>query len=205
MADDRSWVRWRRSASRRGLAGDEGDGHSGALGAWGKTRARSGRHGKLDCGHHTGAGAPEGAEHDGADQLRCGSTLACNYADTRAVTGEIRACEGCSPRVQTQGHLSGGVNAGKPRVDGGGLRLHGEVSDERGPGELDGLGRTEGCPELLTARRNSPRQRARRWLDGERRMGARPRRAAAELPRRAQSKREREGVRLGAQLSEGSE
>jgi hypothetical protein len=28
----------------------------------------------------------------------------------------------------------------KPRVDGGGLRLHGEDSDERGPGKPEGLG-----------------------------------------------------------------
>jgi hypothetical protein len=32
-----------------------------------------------------------------------------------------------------------------------------------------GWGRTEGCPELLMARQNSPRQRARRGLDGGRR------------------------------------
>jgi hypothetical protein len=69
-AGDRSWVRWRRSTSRRGLAGDEGDSHGGALGAWGKTQACSGRHGELDHGHHAGSGEPEGAEHGGADQLQ---------------------------------------------------------------------------------------------------------------------------------------
>jgi hypothetical protein len=95
--------------------------------------------------------------------------------DTRAVTGEMRAWEGSSPRVQTQGHLSDGGNAGKPRVDGSRLWLYGEVSGEHGPGEPEGLGRTEGCPELLTARQNSPRQQARQWLDGDRRTGARPR------------------------------
>jgi hypothetical protein len=46
-----------------GLAGDEGDGHGGALGAWGIARARLGRHGKLDRGYHDGARAPEDAEH----------------------------------------------------------------------------------------------------------------------------------------------
>jgi hypothetical protein len=40
-----------------------GDGHGGALGAWGRVQARSGRHGELDRGHHTGAEAPESAEH----------------------------------------------------------------------------------------------------------------------------------------------
>jgi hypothetical protein len=34
-----------------------------------------------------------------------------------------------------------------------------------------GSGRTERCPELLTARRNSSRQRARRGLDGGRGTG----------------------------------
>jgi hypothetical protein len=29
--------------------------------AWGKVQARSGRHGKLDHGHHAGVGAPESA------------------------------------------------------------------------------------------------------------------------------------------------
>jgi hypothetical protein len=85
-------------------------------------------------------GTPKGAEHGGVAQQRCVSTLARNYADTRAVTGEIRAWEGCSPRVQTQGRLSDGGDKGKPRVDGGGLRLHGEVSSERGPGEIKGFG-----------------------------------------------------------------
>jgi hypothetical protein len=40
--------------------------------------------------------------------------------DNRAVTGEIRAWEGCSARVQTQERLSGSEDVGRPRVDGGG-------------------------------------------------------------------------------------
>ena len=93
-----------------------------------------------------------------------------------------KAWEGCSPRVQPQGRLNDGGDAGKPRVDGGGFWLHGEVSGERGLGEPEGLGRTEGCPELLMTRPNSPRQRAWRRLDNDRRMSVKPRRAAAELP-----------------------
>jgi hypothetical protein len=54
---------WRRSTPRRSLAGDEGDGHDGALGARGKAQARSGRHGKLDRGHYAGARALESAGH----------------------------------------------------------------------------------------------------------------------------------------------
>jgi hypothetical protein len=62
----RTQARWRRSVLRRELAGDEGTGHGGALEAWGLARARSGRSGGLGHGHHTGAGAPEGAAHDEA-------------------------------------------------------------------------------------------------------------------------------------------
>jgi hypothetical protein len=68
-------VRWRRSVSRQGLVGDEGGGHGGALGTRGKAQARLGRHGKLDRGHHAGAGAPESVGQlrwAGADQLRRG-------------------------------------------------------------------------------------------------------------------------------------
>jgi hypothetical protein len=78
------------------------------------------------------------------------------------------------------------------------LRLHGENSGERGPGEPEGLGRTEGCPGLLTTRWNSARQRARRGLDGDRRIGARPRRAAVELPGCAERERGRECLARGA-------
>jgi hypothetical protein len=40
-----------------------GDGHGGALEAWGMVQACSGRHGELDRGHHAGAGAPQSAGH----------------------------------------------------------------------------------------------------------------------------------------------
>jgi hypothetical protein len=49
-AGDWSWVRWHRSTLRRGFAGDEGDGHSRALGVWGKARARLGQSGELSHG-----------------------------------------------------------------------------------------------------------------------------------------------------------
>jgi hypothetical protein len=91
-AGDRSWVWWRCSTSRRGLVGDEGDGHGGALGAWGKTRGRLGRLGELDRGHNTGVG---GGTRGRRTQWG-GSTVAQinsgeNLRDTRAVLGEIRA------------------------------------------------------------------------------------------------------------------
>jgi hypothetical protein len=59
-------MRWRRSVPRRGLAGDEGTGHSGAPEALEIARVRSGRFGGLNRGHHTGAKAPEGAAHSEA-------------------------------------------------------------------------------------------------------------------------------------------
>jgi hypothetical protein len=70
-----------------------------------------------------------------------------------------------------------------------GLQLHVEDAGEHGPGEPEGLGQTEGCPGLLTKRRNSPRQRARQRLHGSHRTSGGPRRAAAELPGRARSVR----------------
>jgi hypothetical protein len=150
-------VWWRRSTSRRGLARDEGDGHGGALGAWGKTRARSVRHGELDCGHNTDVGGTRGCRTrrggSTAARINSGEKLRGHYGSNRRNKG----MGPFSPRVQTQGRLSDGGDAGKPQVDGGGLRLHREVSGELGPGEPEGLGRTEGCPELLTMRRNSPR------------------------------------------------
>jgi hypothetical protein len=96
-----------------------------------------------------------------------------NYAGIGAVLGEIKAWEGCSPRVRTQECLGDGGNVVKPRVDGGGLRLHGEDPGERGLANQRSWGRTERCPKFLTERQNSPRQRARRGLDGGRGTGCR--------------------------------
>jgi hypothetical protein len=62
LATGRGW-RWRRSVSRRGLAGDEGDDHGEALRVLGIARARSGRSDDPDRGHHAGAGALESAGH----------------------------------------------------------------------------------------------------------------------------------------------
>jgi hypothetical protein len=51
------------------------------------------------------------------------------------VLGEIKAWEGCSPRVRTPERLGNDGGAVEPRVDGGGLRLHKKRSGERGPGK----------------------------------------------------------------------
>jgi hypothetical protein len=95
-------------------------GHSESLGHWEKAQAGSGRHDELSCGYDTGAEAPDGANRGGAAQRRRRLASASNYADTRAITGEIMAWEGCSPRVETQECLSNDGDAGRPRVDGGG-------------------------------------------------------------------------------------
>jgi hypothetical protein len=69
--------------------------------------------------------------------------------------------------VQTQGRLGDGGDAGKPRVDGGGLRLHGKDSGERGPGEPEGLGANRGVSRVadgeaeLTEAMNAARARRR--------------------------------------------
>jgi hypothetical protein len=78
-------VRWRRPTSWRDLVGDEGNGRGRALGTWGRTRARLGRHGEHDCEHNAGTGTPEGAEYGGVAQRRRGSTLASNRAKTRVI------------------------------------------------------------------------------------------------------------------------
>jgi hypothetical protein len=57
-----------------------------------------------------------------------------------------------------------------------------------------GRGRTKGRPELWVIRRTLPRQHTWRGLDGDRRSGTRPRRAAVELPRRRRRARERARV-----------
>jgi hypothetical protein len=80
------------------------------------------------------------------------------------------------------------------------LRLHGEKTGERGPGETEGLGQTRGCPVLLAKRQSSPRQQTWQKLDDGHGTGDGSRRSSMGA-RRA---RESEGVRLRAQLSEGS-
>jgi hypothetical protein len=113
-------VWWRRSTSWQGLTRDEGDDHGGALGAWGKTRARSGCHGELDSGNNAGAGSSECAEHGGVTQRRHGPTSVSNHVKTRAVKREKTAHGGCSAREETLEHRVNGGDAGTPRVDGDG-------------------------------------------------------------------------------------
>jgi hypothetical protein len=60
------------------------------------------------------------------------------------MNGEIEAHGGCLPQAQTQEHLEDSREAVKSRVDGGGLRLHGKHSGERGPGKPEGLGANRG-------------------------------------------------------------
>jgi hypothetical protein len=65
-------------------------------------------------------GAPESADRGEKGSAAAQLTLASNCAGSGVVLGELRAWEGCSPRVQTLGRLENGGGAVEPRVDGGG-------------------------------------------------------------------------------------
>jgi hypothetical protein len=58
---------------------------------------------------------------------------------TRAIKGEIGAQGGCSSQEETLEHRGNDEDAGMARVDGG-LQLHRENANERGPGKLEWLG-----------------------------------------------------------------
>jgi hypothetical protein len=62
-------------------------------------------------------------------------TPVSNCAGIGVILGEIKAWEGCSPRVQTPRRLGNGGAAVEPRVDDGELRLHKKRSGERGLGK----------------------------------------------------------------------
>jgi hypothetical protein len=72
--------RWRR-----------GHNDSEDLGYWGKARAHSERHDKLNHRHDTSTGAPEGADQGGVVQRRRGLASASNRTKDGATNEEIRA------------------------------------------------------------------------------------------------------------------
>jgi hypothetical protein len=63
---------------------------------------------------------PENADHGGKGSAAAQLTLASNCAGAGAILGEIKAWEGCSPRVQTPGRVEDGESVVERRVDGGG-------------------------------------------------------------------------------------
>jgi hypothetical protein len=65
-------------------------------------------------------GAPENADRGGKGSAVAQLTPTRNCAGSRAILGELRAWEGCSPRVRTSGRLENDGGAVEPRVDGGG-------------------------------------------------------------------------------------
>jgi hypothetical protein len=89
-------------------------------------------------------GAPEGADHSGKAPRRRKPTPVSNCATTRTINGEIEARGGCLPQARTQERLEDDGEAVKPRIDGGGLRLHGKHYDERKPDKPKGLGVNQG-------------------------------------------------------------
>jgi hypothetical protein len=66
----------------------------------------------------------------------------------RTINREIGTRGGCLPQARTQERLEDGGEAVKSRVDGGGLRLHGKHSGERGPGNPERLGANRGVSQV---------------------------------------------------------
>jgi hypothetical protein len=62
-------------------------------------------------------GAPENAERGEKGSAAAQLTPVSNCAGSGAVLGDLRACEGCSPRVRTPGRLENDGGAVEPRVD----------------------------------------------------------------------------------------
>jgi hypothetical protein len=109
----RTWARWRHSVPRREFAGNEQAGHGGA-------------HGEHDRGRRTGMGALENTDRGGKGSTAAQLTPASSCAGSGAILGEIKAQEGCSPRVQTPGRLeNGGCGgaSGQRRRDSGCVKL----------------------------------------------------------------------------------
>jgi hypothetical protein len=65
-------------------------------------------------------GAPENTDRGGKGSAAMQLTLTSSCAGSGAILGELRAWEGCSPRVRTLGRLENDGGAVEPRVDGGG-------------------------------------------------------------------------------------
>jgi hypothetical protein len=65
-------------------------------------------------------GAPENADRGEKGSAATQLTPASNCAGSGSVLGELRAWEGCSPRVRTPGRLENGGCAVEPQVDGDG-------------------------------------------------------------------------------------
>jgi hypothetical protein len=65
-------------------------------------------------------GAPENADRGRKSPTAAQLTPVSNCAGSGAIFGEIKAREGCSPRVRTPGRLENGGGAMETRVDGGG-------------------------------------------------------------------------------------
>jgi hypothetical protein len=65
-------------------------------------------------------GAPENVDRGGKGSAAAQLTPVSNCAGAGVILGEIKAWEGCSPRVRTPGRLENRGGAMEPRVDGGG-------------------------------------------------------------------------------------
>jgi hypothetical protein len=66
------------------------------------------RHDAHDRGCRTDTGAPKNADRSGKGSKAAQLAPVSNWTGASAILGKIRACEGCSPRVRTPGHLENG-------------------------------------------------------------------------------------------------
>jgi hypothetical protein len=73
-----------------------------------------------DRGRETETGAPENADRGGKGSTAVQLAPVSNCAGAGVILGEIKAWEGCSPRVRTPGRLENGGGVVELRVDGGG-------------------------------------------------------------------------------------
>jgi hypothetical protein len=92
-------------------------------------------------------GVPENADRGGKCSAAVQLTPASNCTGYGAILGEIKAWEGCSPRVRTLGRLENGGGAMEPRVDGSGTLAAQTAPVSANRTRQRGRGHTEGCPE----------------------------------------------------------
>jgi hypothetical protein len=157
-------ARRHRSTLRRDLAGDEGNDHGRALGAWGRAHARSGQSSKHDRGHNASAEAPEGAERSGVVPRRRESTPASNRAMTRAINRK----EGAGRLLTSRGNV-GVPGQRQRRRDASGRRWRSSGCTRRTPVSADRAdqrdwGRTEGRSTWRVTGRSLPGQQTRRGV-----------------------------------------
>jgi hypothetical protein len=106
--------------------------------AWGRGQTRLVRHGEHDRGRRTNTRAPENTDRGGKGSAAAQLAPVSNYAGAGATLGEIRAWEGCSPRVRTPGAWRTAEVRWRFGSTAVGLWLRKKCSSERGSGKPEG-------------------------------------------------------------------